>query len=129
VVVEKDWPEYEPTWMAIEQRVAAMVMGAYDAAEWRARCERLAVEANRGCGLVYETFVRAFTGAVNREVQKFAEASRAEAIEVARGFGWATDEELAQSERVLAEDGSCSHGIDPRWCPVGCGDLEHFEGC
>lgn len=23
VVVEKDWPEYEPTWQAIEQRVAA----------------------------------------------------------------------------------------------------------
>lgn len=23
VVVEKDWPEYEPTWTAIEQRVAA----------------------------------------------------------------------------------------------------------
>lgn len=25
VVVEKDWPEYEPTWAAIEQRVAALV--------------------------------------------------------------------------------------------------------
>lgn len=23
VVVEKDWPEYEPTWTAIEQRAAA----------------------------------------------------------------------------------------------------------
>ncbi len=23
VVVEKDWPEYEPTWQAIEQRLAA----------------------------------------------------------------------------------------------------------
>lgn len=23
LVIEKDWPEYEPTWVAIEQRVAA----------------------------------------------------------------------------------------------------------
>ena len=24
VIVEKDWPEYEPTWKAIEQRMAAV---------------------------------------------------------------------------------------------------------
>lgn len=24
MVVEKDWPEYEPTWQAIEQRMAAV---------------------------------------------------------------------------------------------------------
>jgi hypothetical protein len=96
----------------------------FNRAAWRQTCEFLAQRANRSCGLVYEVYERELTSAINHELGNLAEVHRPEAIQVARSYGWATDEELAQSRRLMEEDGSCIHGIDPHWCPAGCGDIE-----
>ncbi|MDI9853427.1 hypothetical protein [Comamonas sp. 17RB] len=52
------------------------------------------------------------------------EAHRPEAIEIAKQLGWATDEELAESQRQMDEAGCCTHGIDPDCCPMGCDGIE-----
>lgn len=97
---------------------------SFDREAWQLRCKELAEQANRGCGLVYEIFERTFSEGINQELLRFEECQRAEAIEVARTFGWASKEELAQSQRAMVDSGCCSHGLDPDCCPAGCGDLD-----
>lgn len=95
----------------------------FDRVSWRQRCELLAKQANKGCGLVYESYERSFTLSINQELGQLDAGVKDEAIEIAKRFGWATAEQLAKSQRLMDEDCSCRHGIDPRWCPVGCGDM------
>lgn len=96
----------------------------FDRDAWQQRCEVIAEQANRSCGLVYEIFERNFTGVINQELQQLDQSHRADAIQIARTFGWATAEELAQSQRAMVDSGCCSHGLDPDCCPAGCGDLD-----
>lgn len=109
-------------------RMAKMSSG-FNRAAWRRQCEDMAAGAHEGCGLVFEVYERSFTSAVNTHLQELDARFRAEATQIAKSYGWATPEQLAQTQHVLEDDGSCNHGIDPHWCPVGCGDLERYEGC
>lgn len=95
---------------------------------WKAACEQMAEQANKSCGLVYEIYQRSFSGSVNQALNSLPEAHRPEAIEIAKRLGWATGEELAETQRQMDESGCCSHGLDPHCCPAGCGDAEHHEG-
>ena len=96
----------------------------FDKSAWQVACEKMAEQANRSCGLVYEIFARDFSRAVNQAIFSVPEAHRPDAIEIAKQLGWATDEELAESLRQMDEAGCCAHGIDPDCCPMGCGDIE-----
>jgi hypothetical protein len=96
----------------------------FDKLAWNQACETMAEQANKSCGLVYEIFARDFSRAVNHALNSLPEAHRTEAIEIAKRLGWATAEELAQSQRLMDEAGCCAHGIDPDCCPRGCGDIE-----
>jgi len=101
------------------------VITVYDAAAWMQRCDELAAQANKSCGLVWEIFQRTFTRAINNEITSFDERGRTAALAVAKEFGWATEEELAASKREMDAAGCCIHGLDPYHCPVGCGDLDY----
>ena len=96
----------------------------FDAAAWDARCEEMAAEANRGCGLVYELFESNFSAKVNAALNSVLSTHHSQALEIARRFGYESPDELAKCAESLTADGCCSHGLDPYNCPVGCGDAE-----
>lgn len=98
---------------------------SFDRQAWLSRCEALAEQANSACGLVYEIYERNFTGAINRDLQRLDQRHRGEVIEMAKNFGWATAEELAETQRLMDGSGCCSHGLDPDCCPAGCGDPDN----
>lgn len=98
---------------------------AFDVAAWEARCEEMAAEANRGCGLVYELFESSFSAKVNAALKVVLSTHHCQALEIALRYGYASADELAKAEEALTADGCCSHGLDPYNCPAGCGDIEN----
>jgi hypothetical protein len=89
----------------------------------KAHLEKLAAEANRGCGLSYELFVDRFSAAVDVAYPQ-SSPNRAAALELATPMGYETPEERAAAHEERAEDGYCRHGIERNCCPAGCGDIE-----
>lgn len=88
------------------------------------RIEAMAVQANQGCGQIYELFLERFSGMVDRAYPPGC-LDRERAIAIANAVGgYATPEEIAQSQIEADEMGCCSHGLDPDCCPCGCGDLD-----
>lgn len=76
-------------------------------------------QANEGCGLSYELFLRQFSGMVDR-VFPLGHPDRESAVKIANAVGgYATQEELDEDKM----DG-CMHGLDPDCCPCGCGDMD-----
>lgn len=96
----------------------------FDQHQWRDRCERMASDANRGCGLSYDLFVTRFSAAVDTALERIPSKSRDEALQIAVEHGYATAEERDENERINHDMGYCSHGIDRNCCPCGCGDID-----
>ncbi|RDI15393.1 hypothetical protein [Comamonas sp. AG1104] len=92
--------------------------------DWAAKCAALSDAANRGCGLVYETYELRVGASIDLALQQVPELLRPRAIEIATEHGYTTAEQRAQTERMLQDDGCCSHGLDPHCCPMGCGDID-----
>ncbi|MGY8591209.1 hypothetical protein QRO08_11950 [Paracidovorax citrulli] len=97
----------------------------FDRDAWRARCRAMAESANVGCGLVYEVFEQRLCASIEHALRAVPQAHRDEAVSLARAYGYITSEEAAASstDSVVGND-YCHHGIPPKWCPVGCGDVE-----
>lgn len=85
--------------------------------------EALANDALRCCGLVWELFVQRFSEAVDDSFPP-SSPQREEALRIATEKGYASVEEREQTQKELAADGCCSHGLAPDCCPLGCGDTE-----
>ena len=85
--------------------------------------DKLADSANRGCGQSYDLFAARFSAAVDRHYPA-SSPEHAAALELAVSMGYMTPAELTQAQEEMARDGYCTHGIDPHWCPAGCGDRE-----
>lgn len=98
-------------------------MNIYDVeAEWRARCEALADEASRGCGLSHDVYVQRFSASVDSEIRKAGGANQERLLAIAREFDYATTDQIAESVASYLDDGYCLHGLDPDCCPAGCGE-------
>jgi len=87
--------------------------------------EKLFADANRGCGQSYDLFVDRFSAAVDAAYPE-GSPNRHSALELAVPMGYATPAERAQTQEELANDGYCTHGIEPNCCPAGCGDLYDY---
>lgn len=87
--------------------------------------EGLLQQAERGSGLVYELSVQRFSASVDGNLDRIEEPYREIAIEIARDLGYLNAEEVKVMQDQLAADGCCSHGLDPNYCPCGCGDIEY----
>jgi hypothetical protein len=85
--------------------------------------EKLASDAHRGCGLSYDLFAERFSAAVDRHYPPTSPLREA-ALELAVGIGYLTPDEIAQAQEDMANDGCCTHGLDPNCCPAGCGDID-----
>lgn len=105
--------ELERTWLAEKT--------PFDENAWLAVCEELSQEASRGCGLSYEFFVQKFSAAIEGRLLEFPENHRQHAIEIAEQYGYATSDEILETQEYFEEIGVCPHGIDLGCCPAGCG--------
>lgn len=103
-------------WCAGQQRYAQ----GLDKAQWRTLCEKLAAEANHGCGLSYDYFVSRLSAAVDGAMHDLADHERADALAIAIEFGYETVEQREQTAIDNANDGYCTHGIELGYCPAGC---------
>jgi hypothetical protein len=85
--------------------------------EW---IKQLAEEANHGCGLVYELFVKRLSGLIDSKINEIAPEHQAMAMEIAQQYGYASPNDLEQQKNEIEESGLCSlTGIDPWCCPCG----------
>lgn len=81
----------------------------------RTQFEEAAAEADRGCGLSYELYVRRFSADANSLLAAIEPALRDEAIQIAAEFGYDDGEEEPDYG-----PGVCTlTGIDDYCCPCG----------
>lgn len=85
--------------------------------------DRVAIDANRGAGLVYEVFNRNFSSSVDRGLDDIPSELHALTLTFAKAHGYETVEEREVTWAAMRDDGLCSHGLDEMTCPCGC-----FEG-
>lgn len=88
------------------------------------RLNELSRQAATGCGQSDWLWQSGFSGMVASAYPP-GHAQRNEALELAVPMGYLTAAELEKQAEELANDGYCSHGIDPNCCPCGCGDIEY----
>lgn len=94
---------------------------ALDEPAWRAVCEAVAAQATKGCGQSYDYYVERFSSTIDAQVDQLPESQRAQALEIANEWGYATPAERQETQDRNADDGYCTHGIKLGYCPVGCG--------
>lgn len=94
---------------------------ALDEPAWRALCKTAAEHAQRGCGFSYEHYVTLFSSEIDAQVGRLPEDQRAQALQIAQEWDYATPAERQETQDWLAEDGCCTHGITLGCCPAGCG--------
>lgn len=86
--------------------------------------EKLAAEANNGCGLVYEIFIERFSSAVDGVASYLHSETARLLIGIARSIGdYQTKTEIEKMGANATEEGLCVHYLDENTCPCGC-----FEG-
>lgn len=95
--------------------------------EWTKLCAQLAAQATRGCGCIHDLYQSMFSEAVDVRLSSVPEEDRAAALEVAGRWDYLDPEGRAKAQQEMAEQGYCSHGLEPRCCPMGCGDLSWFD--
>ena len=105
--------ELEKDWLAEKNK--------FDENAWLKICDELSQKATRGCGLSYEVFVEKFSAAIEDRLSVLSEDHKKSEIEIARGYGYATPEEIEKTREQYDDMGLCTHGIDLGCCPAGCG--------
>ncbi|MCG8277428.1 hypothetical protein [Stenotrophomonas sp. NLF4-10] len=94
---------------------------ALDESAWRALCEAAAAQAMKGCGLSHDYYVECFSSAIDAQVDRLPDDQRAQALQIAQEWDYATSAERQETQDWNAENGYCSHGISLGCCPAGCG--------
>lgn len=85
---------------------------------------RMSKQAATGCGQSDWLWQSAFSRMVESAYPP-GHTQRDEALALAVPMGYLSSAELDQQAAEMANDGYCSHGIDPNCCPCGCGDIEY----
>ncbi|WYX24929.1 hypothetical protein WJ969_02660 [Achromobacter xylosoxidans] len=93
---------------------------ALDESAWRALCKTAAAQATKGCGLSHGYYVERFSSAIDAQVGRLSEDQRAQALQIAQEWDYATPAERQEAQDWNAENGYCSHGIELGYCPAGC---------
>lgn len=92
-----------------------------DTGAWRARCAASARDANTCCGLSYDLFMRRFSAAVDEALTGMSSALHAQAIDIAREYGYEPQSVREEARHWHEDSGYCAHGIELGYCPAGCG--------
>lgn len=73
----------------------SVIQEAFDEIEWAHQCADLAARARGRCGTVWELYVRHLSADVDEALQHVPAAATKRAIEIARDFGYAGNENEA----------------------------------
>jgi len=92
-----------------------------DTDAWRAWCAAWACEANTCCGLSYDLSMRRFSAAVDEALTGMSSALQAQAIDIAREYGYEPQSVREEARHWHEDSGYCAHGIEFGYCPAGCG--------
>ena len=65
--------------------------------------------------------------AISSRLELIEPAHREQALMLAKQWWSLIEKEIDKEDECDALDVRCGHGNDPRYCPVGCGDLEEYE--
>lgn len=99
---------------------------SFDAEQWSAVCEQLAGESIRRCGCIHDLYQQIFSEMVDLRLKGIPEVHHPAALEIASFSDYLDLEGRAKAQQEMAEQGYCSHGLEPSCCPMGCGDLSWF---
>ena len=88
------------------------------------RLSELFDESNKRCGLSWDYFVQLFSTSVDSHFANDIPEVRTAAVSMATALGYQTPEQIKALLQEMESDGYCTHGLDPKWCPAGCGDIE-----
>ncbi|KTB95151.1 hypothetical protein AO073_14935 [Pseudomonas syringae ICMP 11293] len=94
---------------------------ALDESAWRALCETAAAQTMKGSGLSHGFYVERFSSSIDAQVGRLPEDQRAQALQIAQEWDYATPAARQEAQDWNAENGYCSHGIELGYCPAGCG--------
>lgn len=100
---------------------------SFHPAQWSELCVRLAAQASRNCGMVHDLYQRRFSELVDQRLREIPEAHHPAALEVAYRWDYLSPEGRTLARQEMADQGYCTHGLDPHFCPMGCGDLSWFD--
>lgn len=96
--------------------------------EWRETCKEISRSAAGKCGCIHDVYVGLYSHEIESHAGCFPEEHHEQAFDIAKQEGdYYTPEERAAEAQWNAENGYCSHGLDPDCCPCGCGDLEQYQ--
>lgn len=91
---------------------------------WRAKCDSLAKDALKSCGLSQDWCVELYSSCVERALEAVHTIPIEIALRIANEvFDYRTPTEREQTARWNAKNGYCQHGITKDCCPLGCGSV------
>jgi len=102
-------------------------MHTFDETAWRLICQQAARNALEGSGQSETMWLNQLHSALAFRLQQLDAADQGAALAIAKQCGYADPKALAEDARWNAAHGYCIHGIEPRWCPAGCGDQVGYE--
>ena len=100
---------------------------SFNAGRWNELCVVLAAQASRNCGSVHDMYQQLFSDLVDGRLKEIPEAHHPAALEVACRWDYLSPEGRAKAQQEMADQGYCTHGLEPNCCPMGCGDLPWFD--
>lgn len=111
-------------------RSATYGMDPFDAVIFHETCDQASKAAAHGCGLSDVLWLTRCTASIGSLLPSVSLVSLAEAHVIARNAGWLDPTEEKELKECRAEEGTCSHGLEPDCCPAGCGEFDHdFDFC
>ena len=90
--------------------------------DWETILDELSIQAANGCGLLHDVYVQKFSRLVNEKISVLDDKTKQLVISLAIKHDYASDSELNEQQIYNSENGLCTHGIDPYYCPAGCGE-------
>lgn len=102
-------------------------MHTFDEMAWRLICQQAARNALEGSGQSETMWLRKLHFALESQLQQFDAVDQRPALAIAKQYGYVTDRELEDDAKSNATHGFCAHGIEPKWCPAGCGDQDEYQ--
>lgn len=96
----------------------------FDPVRFERACMERAAKAAIGCGQSDVLWSRRATALLGALLARLDAGDLASGEQIARRQGWMDPEEASAMEERSDEEGLCGHGIDPHYCPAGCGDRD-----